>query len=236
MASLLLTPFALQAQSGYPGSGGSSGADHCWQVTYASSGSATYHYTFSQSGTGPIYSGGGPWTDTTGETSSGGSSGGQYATDALSSGTVTATLTWVPASGQTAQDDPPPNVVIVAETAVASWSGGTYPGAGSASDGLGDAEDQYGVSSGTYYSVKDGSSGTITLTDTLNAQSAPYAPVAPNYGPTYASATASYSVTPYPVTVELTGGIGPSYAKRLLVGQQLERVRHFFRAVKYFCC
>ncbi len=197
-----------------------SGSDpgHYWKVSYVSSGSATFHYMFGQSATDPIYSGGGPWTDTDGETYAGGSAGGQYATDAVSFGTVTATLTWVPASGQSAQDDPPPNQVIVAETGYASWNGGTSPGKGSASDGLGDAEvdsSQAGTSSGTHYSVQDGTSGTITLSHTLSAQSAAYAP--PPFGSTYGQAIVSYSVTPYPITIDLGGTTNG----QVLTGQQV---------------
>ena len=110
-----------------------------------------------------------PWTDTLGETAGGSGIGGQYAADAMAIGSVTPTLTWVPAAGQTLQTDPP----YILESAHASWST-TYeplPWTGAdASDGLGDpavAVDLiYGAgqtSSGTHLVQKDGSLGTIKL-------------------------------------------------------------------------
>jgi len=103
--------------------------------------------------------------------------------DADTTGTVTATLTWVPTTGQDATSDPPSSSVIVTEYGSASASGGG-PGTGSADDGWGDTSGGGGYpgsssggggypgsasSSGTHYEVKDGSSGSITLTKTLSA-------------------------------------------------------------------
>jgi len=103
--------------------------------------------------------------------------------DAKMTGTVTATLTWVPTTGQDATSDPPSSSVIVTEYAGASARGGS--GTGKADDGWGDTSDQggypgsgassgsspgYASSSGTHYEVKDGSSGSITVTSgTLSA-------------------------------------------------------------------
>ena len=157
---------------GYPGGGPPPDPGHYWQVTYASSGTSFMDYFAGNKDNilpfGPV-----PWTDTLGETAGGGGIGGQYAADAMAIGSITPTLTWVPAAGQTLQTDPSSEPVYILETASAFWST-TYaplPWTGAdVSDGLGDpavAVDLiYGAgqtSSGTHLVRKDGSSGTIKL-------------------------------------------------------------------------
>ena len=115
----------------------------------------------------------GPWSDTPGETAGGGSTGGQYAVDAASSGIVTATLTWMPAAGKSLSTDPPSEPVFILETALAAWStsSAATPTAGAyVSDGLGDPvllNPSYlgggQTSSGSHLIAQDGSSGIIRL-------------------------------------------------------------------------
>jgi len=102
-----------------------------------------------------------------------------YAGSAPVTSTVTTTFTWVPATGQTAQTDPPPTSAIVKQYSYAYCV--NSKASGSSSDGLGDT-DQYmytyftdgsvntvtGVSTGTHYSVGDGGSS-FQVTCTLSA-------------------------------------------------------------------
>ncbi len=116
--------------------------------------------------------------------SSGGGIGDSDTVDATASGSVTATLTWVPAQGQTSASDPPPTVpVSIAETGTAKeypdgWYGSgpaPLPG-GSADNGLGDSPLVNGrgyLSTGTHLIQKDGSSGTITLDPVTLSASVP---------------------------------------------------------------
>ncbi len=121
---------ALPAQAQGPDPG------HRWNVTYASSGACNMHYVYG--GPYSVFADSRNWTVTAGATSAPTNGGvdGQYYVDASSAGTVTATLTWVPATGQT---DPPPHTVIVAQTASATaMNGCNAGGAYQADDGLGD--------------------------------------------------------------------------------------------------
>ena len=97
---------------------------------------------------------------------------------------VVATLTWVPGSGQTMASDPPPAKLILDETAHAWWeadwgAGGPPADAGTASNGLGDAEVftippkttvGQGTSAGSHLVQVDSSSGVVKRYCTLSAQ------------------------------------------------------------------
>ena len=165
---------------------------------------ATYPY---ESGTGS--SGGGTGTgDSSGQTDS--------------EGDLTATFTW---SDPNNPSDPAPPCIIM-QTSTAEWEadGFNFQPMASCSDGLGDpevdsgsGENFLGRSSGTLYSVVSPSSGTITVK--LKGAQANLDPGSNQYGD-YGS-TVEWSVSAYPVTVNLSGGIGLSTSKRLLVGQQL---------------
>ena len=138
--------------------------------------------------------------------------------DATISGTVTATLTWVPTTGQTSQTDPPDKLVTIIEAASASYANATgVVGVGTADDGLKDPMVGNGISSGTHVlPPKDGTSGQIVIPDTLTAKSTPSPVPAPG---TNANAGASFSV--WPVTITGTTPVGGSQA---LTGQQLTAV------------
>ncbi len=152
--------------------------------------------------------------------------------DADTKGTVTATLTWVPTTGQDSTSDPPSSSVIVTEYGSASASGGG-PGTGSADDGWGDTSSQGGYpgsssggggypgsasSSGTHYEVKDGSSGSITITKTLSASTPKNTtPDANgNFAAVGAMVSVGLSVAGVNTTVTLTG---PNAANQALTGQ-----------------
>ena len=98
---------------------------------------------------------------------------------------VVATLTWVPAQGQTMQTDPPPAKLTLKQTASAYWQcqwngSGSPSDAGQADDGLKDPcifalvpqnpNEGKGTSSGSHLIQVDGSSGVVTLPCTLSAQ------------------------------------------------------------------
>ena len=154
-----------------------------------------------------------PWTDTLGETAGGGSIGGQYAADAMAIGSVTPTLTWVPAAGKTLQTDPPSEPVYILETASAFWSTTYEPlpwTGGDASDGLGDSAVAvdliYGAgqtSSGTHLVQKDGSSGIIKLDPVWMDADTPTYTSSSIWG--YAQAGCSLSVQPFNATLTLPG-------------------------------
>ena len=149
---------------------------HSWAVTYTNNGTWSY---VDPTQTPPAQSGLWP------AGSNGDGLSGSNTRNGNLQGTVTATLTWVPAAGQTMQSDPPPNPVTVIECASAMERSllGTDPNtqgpAGSASDGLGDTPTVYGngyISSG-YHALppQDGSSGTIVLPPvTLSASNPTY--------------------------------------------------------------
>jgi hypothetical protein len=178
-----LSPVQAQGSGGYPGSGGSGGGSgggatpppsHCWQITYAQTG--IWGYVYYNASTGTRTSQQGLWTNLVApnNTSGGGDAHGYSPIlGAVTDGTVTATLTWIPAIGQTLATDPPSEPVYIQEYSRASWaaawdpSGSSapsfadYTGAG-ADDGLGDPM-VYNVSSGTHLLTHDGSSGVIVL-------------------------------------------------------------------------
>lgn len=149
---------------------------HSWAVTYTNNG--TWSDTDptqtppAQSGLWPVGS-------------NGDSLSGSNTRNGSLQGTVIATLTWVPAAGQTMQSDPPPNPVSVIEYASAYEQSllGTDPNthgpAGSASDGLGDTPvvTGNGYTSSGYHALppQDGSSGSIVLPGVpLSASNPPF--------------------------------------------------------------
>jgi len=151
-----------------------------WQVTYSQTGS--WSYTYYNTSTGARTPQSGQWdTLTAPNNTSGGGDGHGYSSvlSGLTDGTVTATLTWVPAAGQTLATDPPSSPVHIKEYAKASWaaawsangsptpSDADYTGV-LADDGLGDSAVN-GVSEGYHLIQRDGTSGTITLTCDLHA-------------------------------------------------------------------
>lgn len=170
-----------------------------WVVTYNAAGS----YTF-QSYSGLTY--GGNWQNTDGGYTLGDQSGDVQATV---SGTDTATLTWTHGQGQNDQNDPPPQTVWVLESGSAFWylvSAGTDDNIipCSADDGLGDPPEldptippgaEY--SDGDHLVAEDGSSGTVTLSDTLFSQSPPGSVSFGRYG-----ATVGVGLTIQPVDLE----------------------------------
>jgi len=137
---------------------------HLWQVSYSSTGTTTWHTIGPD---GKALAGSRSWPAT------GSSDGFQESTrlDGTTSGTVTAKLTWVPYTGQDNTTDPPSSTVIVTEGGNAQFGGGGV-GTGNANDGWSDPV-QYNASSGTHYEVKDGSSGSITITKTVSASTPP---------------------------------------------------------------
>jgi len=137
---------------------------HYWQVSYSSQGTTTWDI-IGPDDTAQQKSRQWPATGT-----GDGVQDSSYL-DATTSGTVTATLTWVPSTGQDNTTDPPSSSVIVTESGNAQFGGGGL-GTGNADDGWGDPV-QYAVSSGVHYEVKDGSSGTITITKSLSASTPP---------------------------------------------------------------
>ena len=165
LLSLLVSLPSAQAQT-----------SHCWQVTYTNNG--TFSCTIPNA-TPPNQSGN--WT----AGSNGDSLSGSNTQNGNLQGTVTATLTWVPAVGQTMQTDPPPSPVTIIEqgdayeNSLLGTDSNTHGPAGSASDGLGDAPvvTGNGYTSSGYHALspQDGSSGTIALSGvTLSAQNPTY--------------------------------------------------------------
>ncbi|MBV9852044.1 MAG: RHS repeat protein, partial [Armatimonadetes bacterium] len=175
---------------------------------------------------GPVYSSSGTYSQ---QLVNGGVNGGSWdpagdgysvgPQDSLSvsaSGTVTATLTWQPAAGQSLQTDPPPATVPVLESAAAS-AGASYTGTGAApcaaSDGMGPPASAVNGASASDANVVllDGTSGRVVVQDTLSAAT-PADP--PGYGPGgqgpyYYAGTAGLSFTagvPTGPDVALTGG------------------------------
>jgi len=169
---------SAHAQSGYPDSGPTQDPGHYWKITYSQTGTWSYTYYDSYARTRTPQSG--SWgTLTSPNNTSGGGDGHGYSSvlSGLTDGTVTATLTWVPAAGNPA--DPPSSPVHIKEYAKAGWAAAwdtngspipldaDYTGTG-ADDGLGDPV-VYGTSQGTHLIQRDGSSGTIVLTCSLYA-------------------------------------------------------------------
>ena len=140
---------------------------HYWKITYSALGRTSYAVPdIPADGKSTAYSD--DWTDSWnyGLESETNINGNQ-------SGTMIATLKWIPAAGLTFQSDPPPKPVFIMEQATAeespaNWNGSGPPPApvGSASNGLGDPEVRWNsgyISSGIHLIEKDGSSGTITV-------------------------------------------------------------------------
>jgi len=209
----LLTPLAAHAQypgggsGGYPGGGSGGGGGAYSGPAYSSPGNCTittpgdpqsphvYPYALTSSGFGG------------GNAYSGLSNG----TTSVCTGKITATFTWQPAyAGQ-----PPPQNVIVYESASASYGGTILPKpAGTCADGLGDAlvpNTSGATSSGTHYTVI---AGVPTITRTVT----PSANVNCNGG--YSGASVSYSAAVYPVTLSLSGTTkDSSHQDNILIGQ-----------------
>ncbi len=216
------------------GTGGGTITPGHWDVSYSSTGTTSWDYPGYDSASSNIVaqSGSSQWPAT-------GSGDGVYSSyylDASTTGTVTATLAWVPTTGQDATSDPPSSSVIVVESGSASeWGGG--PGTGSADDGWGDTSSQGGYpgsssggggypgsasSSGTHYEVKDGTSGTITLTKTLSASTPKN--TTPDASGNFAAVGAMVSVglnvlPPPPATITLKGPITVNGTQEALTGQ-----------------
>ena len=160
------------------GTGGGTITPGHWDTTYSSSGTTSWHYVGYDANYKSIAkSDNHPWPTT----GSGDGVQNDNDLDAKMSGTVTATLTWVPTTGMDATSDPPSSSVIVTEYSGASarggsgvgsaddgWGdksdGGSYPGSSSGGDGSPASSPGYASSSGTQYEIKDSSSGTVTIT------------------------------------------------------------------------
>jgi len=190
---------------------------HLWQVSYSSTGTTTWH-TIGPDGT--AQQGSRQWPAT------GSGDGFQDSTrlDGTTSGTVTATLTWVPYTGQDNTTDPPSSSVIVTESGNAQYGGGGL-GTGSADDGWGDPPptNQNNASSGVHYEVKDGTSGTITITKSLSANTPPNTTANGHGGFDQIGAfvNASLSVAGDSVTINPGGTTTVSNTLQALVGQQI---------------
>lgn len=126
---------------------------------------------------------------------------------------ITATLSWVDENGDPAPH--PPKVVIVEESASLGWSadGNEMLAFGSASNGVGSGYQEYstppiwyaGGSSGPpRFTVKDGSSGTITCTATLSG-SVNASGSDPNLSRAITYTGGGYSVKPHNVILSLGG-------------------------------
>lgn len=181
---------------------------HYWQVSYSSSGTTNWRLASS----GRIAPQSHAWSTT----GSGDGIQASPALDASTKGTVTPTLTWVPATGQTSTTDPPSSSVIVTESGSASSTGGGS-GAPTLNDGLGDPPNG-NTASGTHYVVKDGSSGTITLSAfSLEATT----PTGTGTNGGSVSVSASLTVSGASVTVDPGGTTTVNNTLQALVGQQI---------------
>jgi hypothetical protein len=166
--------------SGYPGggtypgggSGGTPAPDpgHYWKITYSNTGGKTTWAVPDSPFLGLSAAQEHDWNPT----DSGGGTSDSTHINGNVTGSVTATLTWIPAAGKSPQSDPPSKMVSIEESGTAQESPGHWNGdealaptpAGSASNGLGDAPVAWCsgyISTGTHRVRKDGTSGTITL-------------------------------------------------------------------------
>lgn len=221
LLSLLVSLTPAQAQT----------PSHSWQVTSSNTGSWSYAERDV-----PVTGQSTPHSPAWTVGSDGGGGGSSTDINGDSEGTVTATLTWIPATGQTMQSDPPPSQVSIIEYGYAwensLWSNvGPLPGpSGTADDGLGDAEVASGngfVSQG-YHALapQDGSSGVITVVSPMlkainpgsTWQSYPNYPGYHYWDWTGGECTASFSV--FPVNINLAGAAPDSSGNlNILVGQ-----------------
>jgi len=146
---------------------------HYWKITYSNVGTASYAVPDQPApGQSTAYSN--AWTNT-------GAWGleSEININGNVTGTITATLTWVPAAGKTLQSDPPSEPVSIVEQSTAEESPANWNGpapapvpAGSASDGLGDPQVRWNsgyISSGVHLIQKDGSTGTIAVPCSLSS-------------------------------------------------------------------
>jgi hypothetical protein len=203
--------------TGGTGTGGTITPGH-WDTCYSSQGTTSWHYLDSNKA---VQSDSHPWPSN----ASGDGFYNSYYLDAKTKGTVTATLTWVPTTGQDSTSDPPPSQVIVTESGSASESGGGS-GTGQADDGWQDGPSSGGQSgglssSGTYYEVKDGSSGTITVGPFTVSASTPdntTPDASGNFTQMGVMIAAGLSVDKTSVTLTLSG---PNAANQALTGQQI---------------
>ena len=149
------------------------------------------------------------------------------------SGAISSTFTWQPTAGQTLISDPPPVQVVVQETCYVDPRGWAYPNAqGQITLPTGSADNGLGVTSGMVYTPLTGGEvrgeaycGSTRYTvhtggPTIALTCSPYAQIAVASGTAFYTSV-SYSANVYPLTVNLTGGIGSSTAKHILIGQQL---------------
>ena len=139
-----------------------------WVITYSNTGNTTYD-SVGPFGTMPYEN-----YNYTSTASGANFNTGTGGVDSSVTASVTATLTWQPAYGQTNTTDPPPTQpVSILEIATAQENPGTWSGAGSppasagtASNGLGDTPVTSGrgyVCKGSHLIQRDGASGSIVL-------------------------------------------------------------------------
>ena len=161
----------------------------------------------------------------------GGNGGGATGTGSCS-GSITATFTWVPASGQTLQSDPPPAQVLVTESSMASANALQYPATPSAkasiNNGLGQSISPIsptviyggptpigsfarGVCHSAKYSAQSGGQ-TITVNCSPSASAS---------GASSASTSVRYSASVTPITISLMGTTIVNGAHKALTGQQV---------------
>lgn len=201
-----------------------------WDITYTQSG--TWHYDSVASGVGQTTSQDGPWATLTPpyNTNGGGDSASQSlpGMNMVTTGTVIATIKWVPTPGQ---NDPPPPTLKLKQSAFARWhsiwggpSPAPLPGGGLADDGLGDV-DNNGLSHGSHLIQVDSSSGIVRLPCTLAAACPPAEwatitpyPDYPQYSQSYWTwypddVVVSYSVVQDNRAVTISANVDATYYK-----------------------
>jgi len=147
----------------------------------------------------------------------------------ISPGTLTNTFTWVPASGQTQDTDPPPTCVLVEQSSSTLWyvrdEWGTGTGSGTGDCGLSGAT----ATSGTYggngpsqslsaisWSQQSGASFSVSCSPTAS-----FTGTTGTQGWVTGEANVSGGASAYPITISL-GGTKPDSSgnPNILVGQQ----------------
>ena len=217
---ILLTFFAslsAQAQGGYPGGGGGGypggggggypGSADSYSVTY-SGGTVTANGIPSSYGGINSSNAPGAWGGGTNIYIPGGGSG-----SITCAGQITATFTW---NGGPNNDPPPPaNSVIVAEVVNAAWSGQGSSGGSDLGPGTTPISQPPNYTAARY-SLQGG--GTFTVSCNPSAFMSGSSPNP--YQVMGGSAYVGYTATATPA-LTLTGGIGSTWNKSLLIGQQL---------------
>ncbi len=196
-------------------------------------------YTFAYSGgtitASPLPPGQPAPTFSAGEGYSGGDTVTAYPPDMASvkvddSASVTATLTWQPASGQTAVTDPPPTAAICLQTSDTSWdytANGTASGSGSADCGLPNPWASTSATGGQSNGVNYSTQGSASAGSPLTAFSVSCPAKASFSGgggsnprdSVTGSADVSYGALAYPVFVNLSGTTLVNGTQELLTGQ-----------------